>query len=137
MAGELFDVSRVPLSMVNEAGGLIFVSGHVPIDASGRLLSDGSIEDQADLVLRNINAALQTHGSCMEDVVKVNVFLARAERDFPAMNQVYARHFAFSPRPARSTMGVELAVDVLIEIEAIAVRGHAANVTPDREARGT
>jgi 2-iminobutanoate/2-iminopropanoate deaminase len=101
----------------------------VPI-VDGRLVG-GSIEEQTDVVLRNISTLLQAAGSQMADIVKVNVFLAHAKRDFPAMNRVYAAHFPFTPRPARSTMGVELAVDVLVEIEAVAVRGHASTVSPE------
>jgi 2-iminobutanoate/2-iminopropanoate deaminase len=129
MAGEQFDVGQVPLSMLNEAGGLIFVSGHVPVE-DGKL-SGGGVEEQTDLVLRNIAALLTSHGSSLQDIVKVTVFLTHVERDFAAMNAVYARHFTFTPRPARSTIGVELAIDVLVEIEAIAVRGNSANVTAD------
>lgn len=127
MAGEQFDVGQVPLSMLNEAGGLIFISGHVPIENG--TLSSGGADEQTDLILRNIAALLTSHGSCLEDIVKVTVFLTHVERDFAAMNAVYARHFSFTPRPARSTIGVELAIDVLVEIEAIAVRGNSANVT--------
>lgn len=121
MSGEAFDVSVVPLSMVRESNGLIFVSGHVPIEDDGHL-STGTIGEQTDLVFRNIGRVLADVGSSLDDVIKVNVFLTHAARDFPAMNEAYAKHFPRDPKPARSTMGVELAVDVLIEIECIAVR---------------
>jgi 2-iminobutanoate/2-iminopropanoate deaminase len=121
--GEVFRVSEVPLSMLYEADGTIHVSGHVPIDANERL-SRGGIEEQTRLVLSTIRDRLEAVGSGLEDVVKVTVLLAHATRDFSAMNAVYATFFPFDPRPARSTMGVELAVDVLIEIEMTAVRGH-------------
>lgn len=121
MAGESFDVKRVPLSMVLEVGDTIYVSGHVPIVA-GRLV-EGDTAAQTEVVLRNIADALASVGSSMDDIVKTTVFLTHAARDFPAMNEVYARHFTTDPLPARSTCGVQLAVDVNVEIEAIAVRG--------------
>jgi 2-iminobutanoate/2-iminopropanoate deaminase len=124
MAGEPFDVKRVPLSMVRVVGDTIYVSGHVPIE-DGRLL-DAGIEEQTDLVLRNVASTLQSVGSSLDEVVKVGVFLTNAKRDFAAMNDVYARHFTSDPLPARTTCGVELAVDVLVEIEAIAQRGAAS-----------
>lgn len=121
MAGEEFDVAQVPLSMVLEVGDTIYVSGHVPI-VDGHLL-DGDVTQQTDRVLRNIAAALGEIGSSLDDVVKTTVYLTHAARDFPAMNEVFRRHFVTQPLPARTTCGVELAVDVLVEIEAIAVRG--------------
>jgi enamine deaminase RidA (YjgF/YER057c/UK114 family) len=38
------------------------------------------------------------------------------------MNAVYAEFFP-DPKPARSTIGAELAIDALVEIEAVAVIG--------------
>jgi 2-iminobutanoate/2-iminopropanoate deaminase len=121
----LFDVSLVPLTMVYEVGNTIFVSGHIPIEPDGRL-SSGDIAHQSDLVLSTIRERLEQIGSGFDDVVKVTVLLADAVRDFPVMNEVYGRHFSTLPRPARTTLGVQLAVDVLIEVEMIAVRGHRA-----------
>ncbi|MEU4197150.1 RidA family protein [Kribbella sp. NPDC026611] len=119
----LFDVSLVPLTMVYEVGNTIFVSGHIPIEPDGRL-SSGDIAHQTDLVLLTIRERLEQIGSGFDDVVKVTVLLADAVRDFPVMNEVYGRHFSTLPRPSRTTLGVQLAVDVLIEVEMIAVRGH-------------
>lgn len=119
----LFDVGLVPLSMLYAVGDTIFVSGHIPIEPDGRL-SAGDIAHQTGLVLSTIRGRLEEVGSGFADVVKVTVLLADAVRDFPAMNEVYRKHFSDLPRPSRTTLGVQLAVDVLVEIEMIAVRGH-------------
>lgn len=117
---EPFDVRQVPLAMVNEVNGVIYVSGHIPLDEEGRFVQ-GDVGAQTRVVLSNIGAALESVGSSLDEVAKTTVFLAEAKRDFDAMNAAY-QEFWPERKPARTTVGVELAVDVLIEIEAIAVR---------------
>jgi 2-iminobutanoate/2-iminopropanoate deaminase len=121
---EPFDVAKVPLAMHYEVDGVVYVSGHIPLDDAGYFVK-GDVGPQTSRVLENIERLLRSVGSRKEEIVKVNVFLAHAKRDFDAMNAAYGRFFG-EHRPARSTVGVELAVDVLVEIEAIAVRGAAS-----------
>jgi 2-iminobutanoate/2-iminopropanoate deaminase len=53
--------------------------------------------------------------------VKVNVFLTDM-KDFPAMNEVYKKHF-IEPYPARTTIGVAaLPLGAQVEIEMITRR---------------
>jgi 2-iminobutanoate/2-iminopropanoate deaminase len=113
----------VPLSMIYEVDGTIYVSGHIAIEADGRL-NGGDVSEQLDLIFRNIRDGLEAIGSGLDSVVKVTVMLAEAKRDFAAMNVVYARYFDRDPRPARSTIGIQIGADVLAEVEMIAVRGH-------------
>jgi 2-iminobutanoate/2-iminopropanoate deaminase len=110
-----------PYSVVTEAHGLVFVSGQVPIDPSGGP-TPATIEDQTELVLRNIGSILGELGLGYADVVKTTVFLADI-RDFAAMNEVYGRVFSSEP-PARSAIqaGALPAPQYRIEIEAIAAR---------------
>ena len=108
-----------PFSSVVEAGGLLFVSGQVPIDAAGKV--PAGFEAQMEQALKNVEAALNLAGSSMDDVVKVTVFLEDFD-DFSAMNNIYMRYFK-GQRPARSTVEVsKLAMDVKVEIEVIATR---------------
>lgn len=118
---EPFLVSDVPLQMHYEVDGTIYVSGHIPLDDDS-LFVRGDVGVQTTRVLGNIEELLQGIGSSREEIVKTSVYLAAAKRDFDAMNAAYSDFFG-SHRPARTTCGVELAVDVLVEIEAIAVRG--------------
>ncbi|HSJ27674.1 MAG TPA: RidA family protein [Acidimicrobiia bacterium] len=110
-----------PYSVVTEAQGLVFISGQVPIDPSGGP-TPTTIEDQTELVLRNIGSILGELGLGYRDVVKTTVFLADI-RDFAAMNEVYGRVFASEP-PARSAIqaGALPAPQYRIEIEVIAAR---------------
>lgn len=107
-----------PYSQGAAAGGLVFVSGQLPIDpASGEMFADPAAA--ADQSLKNIAAILAAKGLSMANVVKVNIFLSDMA-DFGAVNEVYAKHFT-EPFPARACVAVkELPKSAVLEIEAIA-----------------
>ncbi len=104
------------------AGGLLFLSGQVPLDpASGELLR-GTIEEEAGRVLQNLGAVLEAAGSGFGRVARTTVYLVDLA-DFAAMNAVYARFFG-EARPARSTVQVAaLPRGARIEIDVIALAG--------------
>ena len=90
-------------------------------DAQGKRV-DGDIRAQTRLCLENMRQTLTQAGATLNDVVKTQVFLTRAE-DFDAMNDVYGEFFP-EPCPARSTTVTGLVRDfMLIEIECIAYTG--------------
>lgn len=105
-----------PYSAARRHGELLFVSGQLGVDAIGRF-GEG-ISAQVRLALANLDAVLAAHGSRRSDVVKCQVFLSTMD-DWPAMNQIYREHFV-EPYPARTAIGVELAPNALVEIDAIA-----------------
>jgi Putative translation initiation inhibitor, yjgF family len=109
-----------PLSMGIRHGNLLFISGQVPIDFDSGAPPPEGIEAQTTMVLETIRDLLAEHGADLSHVVKTTVFLTNIDRDFRAMNEVY-RTFFPDPKPARSTFEVKLAVDVTIEVEAIAI----------------
>ena len=111
---------HTPLSMGIRHGNVLFVSGQVPIDFAGDRETPEGVEAQTRFVLETIRDLLALEGADMSHVVKTTVFLTNIERDFSAMNEVYREMFP-EPRPARSTFEVKLAVDVTVEIEAIAM----------------
>jgi 2-iminobutanoate/2-iminopropanoate deaminase len=109
-----------PYSAAVEMGGLVFFSGQVPLDATGKIAGYSMIE-QARKALENLKALVAAADLTMNDIVKTTVFLAELE-EFQAMNGIYAEYFQ-EPYPARSTVQVaELPKGVKLEIEAIAVR---------------
>jgi 2-iminobutanoate/2-iminopropanoate deaminase len=111
-----------PYSPAVRAGGFIFVSGQVPADiATGEILQ-GTIAEQTELILRNIETILETAGTNLARVVKTNVYLTDIN-DFAAMNKVYATFFASEP-PARTTIAAaNLPLGVGIEIDVVALEG--------------
>ncbi len=109
-----------PYSQAIIGGGMVYVSGQIPIDPATGELNTGSIEDQTRQVLKNVAAVLEAAGSSMDKVVKTTVFLQSMD-EFSRMNQVYGEGFK-APFPARATVQVaRLPRDVRVEIEAIAL----------------
>ena len=107
-----------PYSQGIKAGGLVFVSGQLPIDAATGIMAEG-IEEQTRQSLTNIQHILAEAGLTMNDVVKTTVFLADMSL-FGDMNKVYATFFE-KDCPARSAVAVKaLPKDALVEIECIA-----------------
>ena len=101
-------------------GNLVFVSGQAGREpGTGRLAPD--VEGQTEQVLKNIATILEAAGSSLQHVVRCGVFLVDM-KEFPKMNEVYARAFG-AHRPARTTVEVSgLPGDGLkVEIDAVAL----------------
>lgn len=108
-----------PYSQGIETGGLVFVSGQLPIDPVTGTFAKGGIQAEARQSLNNIRNILTETGLDMKDIVKVTVLLADIN-DFAAINEVYAEFFS-APYPARSAFAVAaLPKGARVEIEAIA-----------------
>lgn len=108
-----------PYSQAVVAGGLVFCSGTVGIDPETKDIPEG-IEAQTEQALRNLAAILEAAGSSMGELVKTTIFYSEVD-DFPALNEVYARHMP-EPPPARSApANVALPHGLLVSIDAIAI----------------
>ena len=108
-----------PYSQATRANGLLFTAGQVGFDPTTGELVDGGISEQTERVLANIRAILEAERLDLSSVVKTTVYLVDMA-DFPAMNEVYAKHFA-THKPARSTVqAAGLPKAVRVEIDAIA-----------------
>ena len=109
-----------PYSQAIEVNGMIFTSGMIPvIPATGEIVS--GIEAQAKQALTNVKNLLESAGSSMDKVIKTTVFI-KDMNDFAAVNTVYATFFT-GAFPSRSCVEVaRLPKDVLIEVEAIALK---------------
>jgi 2-iminobutanoate/2-iminopropanoate deaminase len=71
--------------------------------------------------LRTIEVILQACGASLDDVVKMNVFLADMNA-FAEMNQAYIAVMGSDP-PARITVGrAELALGAAVEIDCVAYK---------------
>ncbi len=101
------------------AGGLMFLSGQIPLDPKTNEIVAGGIEEQTEQVLKNLLAVLKEAKMGAENVVKTTVFLADLG-DFAKMNEVYAKFLGKQP-PARSTIqAAALPRGVMVEIDVIA-----------------
>ncbi len=113
-----------PYSHAVEADGLVFVTGQLATDPEddARPLPEG-IEAQTRKVMDNLGRVLTGLGLDFSNVVCVRIFLTEFERDYAAMNAIYATYFAAGRLPARTTVGVtHLARGGIVEIDLIAKR---------------
>ncbi len=109
-----------PYSQAIQAGGMVFVSGQLPIDPATGAFAGDDIRSQTRQSLTNIKNILASEGIGMDQVVRVGVFL-KDMNTFGDMNEVYGEFFE-TDCPARAAVEVaRLPKDALVEIEAIAV----------------
>lgn len=100
-------------------GGLLYVTGQMPLDpATGELAPDG-ITEQTDHVMRNLARVLELCGSSLESVIRSGGYLTSMDL-YPGFNAAYSRWFR-PPRPARTCIAVTgLAVGALVEVDLVA-----------------
>ncbi|MDD2804804.1 MAG: RidA family protein [Elusimicrobiales bacterium] len=110
-----------PYSQAVEAGGLLFISGQLPIDPAAGTMAPAEIKAQTEAVIKNLEGVLKSEGLTLENVLKTTVYMADLGQ-FAAMNEVYGKFFSANP-PARATVEVKaLPKAALVEIEAVAAR---------------
>ena len=107
-----------PYSQAISFGNMLFTSGQIPINPETGNIDAVGITDQAEQVMKNLEAVLTAAGSSFEKAIKTTCFLADMS-DFAAFNEVYAKYF--TGNPARSCVAVKaLPKNVLVEVEVIA-----------------
>jgi len=109
-----------PYSQAVKAGPFLFCSGQISIDPKTNQVNLGSVQEQTELVMKNIEGVLKAAGADWNQIVKTNIFLLTMD-DFPKVNEIYGRFFPNNP-PARSTIAVAaLPKGVSVEIEVTAL----------------
>ncbi|MAZ93106.1 MAG: RidA family protein [Bacteroidales bacterium] len=112
-----------PYSQAVEKNGMLFISGQIGIDPSTGKLVAGDVSEQTDMVLKNIQAIVSEagYGYNLQNILKCTIYL-KDMAYYADMNSVYSKYFS-SDAPARAAFAVrELPLDVMVEIEAIAMR---------------
>jgi 2-iminobutanoate/2-iminopropanoate deaminase len=95
---------KAPTSTVTRHGDTIYVTRAPPFEPDTGEICVGPIERQAELVLEQLKLCVETAGSSLENILKVNVYVTSVEM-FPAVNEVYRRYFPKDP-PARIFINV-------------------------------
>ena len=107
-----------PYSQAIKVGNMVFTSGQIPLDPETGVLVSGGIKEQAEQIMKNLEAVLAASNSGLEYVVKTTCFLADMN-DFADFNEVYGKYFV--SKPARSCVAVKsLPKGALAEVEVIA-----------------
>lgn len=103
------------------AGGLVFLSGLLPITPRGRKLTGESFDVQAEQVFRNMDCVLSACGCDKTRLVQVRAYLSDVGL-WPRFDQLYARWMG-DHRPARCVVPVPaLHFGLDLEIEAVALQ---------------
>ena len=104
---------------VKTAGGMLFVSGQIPLVPATGAVVEGGIVEQTTQVLENLKAIVTAAGYTLSDVVKTTVYITNIG-DFGKVNEIYGKYFTENC-PARVCVEVsKLPKDVLVEIDVIA-----------------
>jgi 2-iminobutanoate/2-iminopropanoate deaminase len=107
-----------PFSEAVRVGNIVFLSGELGTDSTGRLVP-GGIGAETRQTLENIKGKLARLGLTMDNVVKCTAMLADIN-EWGAMNAVYRTYFP-GPKPARSAFGTSgLVRGARMELECIA-----------------
>lgn len=123
----LFNQAPVPVAPYSHAVEIddwCLITGQLATDPEddARPLPDG-VEAQTRRTMENLRLVLEGLGLDFSHVVSARVFLTEFERDYDAMNAVYAEYFGAATRPARTCIGVTgLARKALVEIDCMALR---------------
>lgn len=114
-------------------GGLVFISGQLPITSTGEKLNKHSFAQQAQQCLANVEAALVAAHSSKALLTQVRVYVTDIE-DWPTFNQLYKQWLLTPTTSATSEVMIRppsrcvVPVPVLhygfaIEIEAVGISG--------------
>ncbi len=104
---------------IRAEGRFLFCSGQIPLTPDGSLVM-GSVKEQTEQIMKNIDGMLRAAGLGPQNVVKTTIFLSSMDH-FASVNEVYGAYFGENP-PARSTVAAAgLPRNVDVEIETIAV----------------
>ena len=109
-----------PYSQAVITNNLLFISGQVAFDPKTDTLVLDNIVNEAEQVMENLKAILESVNLTFENVVKTTIFLSDMD-NFVKVNGVYGSYFNEDTAPARETVEVaRLPKDVNVEISMIA-----------------
>ncbi|HEY0910324.1 MAG TPA: RidA family protein [Bradyrhizobium sp.] len=105
-------------------GTIVYLSGQVPSDASGKIIGEGDFEAQVEQIFANLKIAVEAAGGTMADIVKLNYYLV-SEVDpamVPKLRPIRDRYINVENPPASTFVVVSrlMRPGWLIEIEAVA-----------------
>jgi 2-iminobutanoate/2-iminopropanoate deaminase len=105
-----------------EHNGLVFVSGQLPTVPGQAERKVGTIEEQTEQTLRNVETVLKAAGSSLDRVLQMTIYISDIEL-WAGVNTAYAKVMG-NHKPARAVVPVgALHYGYQIEIQAIAAVG--------------
>src|SRR5690606_27463645 len=90
-----------PYSQAIRSGGIVYLSGQIPLDPATMMLVEGDMTVQTRRVFANLQAVCEAAGGGLEGIVKLTIYLTDLAH-FPLVNDVMKQYFT-EPYPARVT----------------------------------
>ena len=110
-----------PYNQAIQHGNTLYISGQIAIDPKNNTIKTENIEDETDVVIKNIKNILKAANMELSNIVKTSIFMKNM-KDYQKINNVYSKYF-INDFPAREAIEVsKLPKDVNIEISAIAIK---------------
>ena len=111
------------VAVVSGSNKTIYVGGQNAIDRDGKIVGKGNLEQQAEQVLTNIEAALKAGGAEFRHIVKWNIYFVKGQNPAAALKVFQPKMSGLKMQPLVTGVFVESLAnpDYLLEIEAIAV----------------
>ncbi len=128
MARQIIHTAKAPqaigtYSQAVKVGGVVYLSGQIPLVPETMEIIDGDFSAQVRLVFDNLLAVAEAAGGTLQDIVKLNIFLTDLSH-FATVNEIMAEYFE-QPYPARAAIGVaslpkavSVAMDGVMHIDA-------------------
>ncbi len=110
--------------IVVEGGRTLYLAGQDGANADEEIVDPDSLVAQFEQVLSNLNAVVSEAGGEMDDIVKLNIFVA--DRDdyidkLDPLGDVFAEYFDEYPALALFEVSAFFKADALVELEGFAV----------------
>ena len=107
-----------------DGGELLFLAGQDGSNADEQIVAPGDLVAQFEQVLENLQTVVQEAGGTMDDIVKLNIFVA--DRDdyvdkLDPLGEVMASYFDEYPTMALFEVNKFFKEEALIELEGFAV----------------
>jgi enamine deaminase RidA (YjgF/YER057c/UK114 family) len=106
-------------------GQLLFLAGQDASDAQGNIVAPGDIVAQFEQVVLNLKTVVETAGGCLQDIVKLNLFVrdrAAYVANLKSIGQIHRSYFGdHYPALALFEVSAFFREDNLIEMEGVAV----------------
>ena len=100
------------------AGGLIFCSGMVAVDALTGERLHGTLTSEAHVIFRILRLLLESAASSLERLVQVHALIYDSI-EYDVLNRVYRQYVASGP-PARTVWAAQIEAGFKVELDVVA-----------------
>lgn len=108
-------------AVIVQGAPLVHTRQLFPVDKDGKLVGEGSVDEQIEQVLDNLEAVLKECGSGLDKLVRLNIY-ALAPTTVPRVRELLSKRLDASVRPAMSPVQTPLPLrGAVVALDAVAV----------------